>query len=176
MRYLAVEETIGHFDGIGAWYIIIGNHNFYIYEFTDTERVVLIAWDLDNSLFLYGVPNVLVDIYSVPAWDDLNVDCERYYPVFNGLSAKAATCDPFMRGLASVMWSDYADATRQFIDTLFTEKRIGDQIDSYAQLIEEAIADDERGPSFEEWRSEVERLKGSIGDLRQRALNEIIDH
>jgi hypothetical protein len=170
MKYLAVEQAIGHWDSTTAFYCdsgFCGNHNYYLYQHADQQKVVLVPWDLDFTLGNFDVPNLMVDKYGVPAWNDLSAPCE---PIATDWSEVVpATCDPFIRNIAESFGSEYSEATTQLLDTVYQTDKLTSWIDSYAKLIAPVIAEDKLGPSPSQWEDEVAALKERIGTLRERA-------
>ncbi|MCP4601853.1 MAG: hypothetical protein GY847_15285 [Proteobacteria bacterium] len=169
MRYMAVEQTIAHWDSTTAFYCDwgCGNHNYFFYEYTDRQQVALIAWDLDLTFANFGIPHVLTDQYSIPEWSDLNVECQPM-EIGWGLSI-APTCNSIIRGIVSSLWDEYIAATENLLETVFNSSVIGPWIDQYSSLIKTTVAQDSRGPTVEQWESEVDNLRNSIEVLKKRA-------
>jgi hypothetical protein len=74
LRFIAVENFIGDYDGILG--TVFGMNNFYAYRFENTKRFAFIAWDKDSSFdwefkpIFEGVQeNVLARrLLSIPEW------------------------------------------------------------------------------------------------------------
>ncbi len=174
MRYLAVEQTIGHWDGTTAFYCDdrgCHNHNYFIYEFTDRQQVALIAWDLDLVMANFGWANILTDQNNIPLWNDLEAEC-NVLPITWG-HAIAPACNPIIRGVAGQMFDDYALATQNLLDTIFQSATLDPWITQYESLIAPVIAEDPYGPTPAVWQVEVSSLRNQITQLRQRALDAI---
>jgi len=169
MRYLAVDSAILNWDGITAWYTendYIANHNFYWYQLEGKNYFQLIPWDLDNTFSL------CTGFRIVPAWDNLNVDCDKIYSVFDGeASVKAPACDPLMRAIALAAKSEYPAAVKQLIDGPFNLDTIFADIERWSKQIEDGVNNDLYGPGLEAWRDAVDSLKHELTLLHLRLKN-----
>ena len=114
LRYLAVDRSIRHDDGIMHWYCNIpagqggnpgdcGNHNYYWYEEEKAEHFWLIAWDLD--LILDG--SAFTSLLS--PWDEIPDSCEIIQLGFFGYLPPA--CDPLIRA-----WVNFKDEYSAIVD------------------------------------------------------------
>lgn len=167
-RYFAVEQAIGHWDGTAAWYGNMGsfvNHNYYLYEHTDQQRVTLVTWDLDNTVSSVGSPNPLSG-YGVPEWNDLWANCDPV-PIPWG-NARAAPCDPFFHHFVEIFWPEYVAASRAFLEGPFDAGRIQGIIDEYAALVADTVAEDPHGPGAADFDRGVAELTDAIDELHAR--------
>lgn len=171
-RLLAVDRMMENWDGpLGFWCGDwgCGNHNYYWYEEDETQRVWLIPWDIDNS---FDDPNPFTEYFDQPMWFDLSADCEPR-PIDDGaIGRRAATCDPIIEGLVTSMWPDYAAATTELLDEVWTIEGIDARIDEIAAQIEPAIMADPDLGDVEEWRGEVETLRSEVLAIRARIIAE----
>ncbi|MEM7159752.1 MAG: CotH kinase family protein [Myxococcota bacterium] len=172
-RLLAVDRMVENWDGaLGFWCGDwgCGNHNYYWYEETQTQRVWLIPWDLDNS---FDDPNPFKEFFDQPHWSDLSADCEPR-PIGDGaVGRRAATCDPIIEGLVTSMWSDYTAASHDLLDNLWTLEAIDERIDTIAGQIEPAIMADPDLGDVTEWRAEVATLRSEVLAIRAQIVAEI---
>lgn len=66
MRYIVVDRSIDHWDGIvGLYDLPGGNHNYYWYEAAGS-KLRLIPWDLDHTLEW----PLFADRCDAPLWND----------------------------------------------------------------------------------------------------------
>lgn len=161
-RYMAVARLIDSWDDIVAWYCINGqpciNHNYFWYESTAEDRVWLIAWDVDHSL---EEPSPIRTKYGMPDWDDVAADCTPI-DIFLGIQGRAPACDPFIRRMATQLWGQYAAESQALLDGAFSVSAMNARIDELAALIEDAVAEDPRGPGLAAWQSAVEALRAVV--------------
>jgi hypothetical protein len=161
VKYMAVARLIDHWDDIVGWYCVFGtcfNHNYFWYESTTEDKLWLIAWDLDHT---FEEPSPIRTYYGMPDWDDLDADCTPR-PIFAGITGRAPSCDPFLRGMASQMWDRYAAESQALLDGDFSLAALNGRIDQLAALIEDAVAEDPRGQGLEAWRAAVDGLRSAV--------------
>jgi hypothetical protein len=191
-RYVAVDRMLRHDDGPYHWYCaqsansstkrpsarpfantVCGNHNYYWYEDTRTERFWLIPWDLDGALpSTSGLTTVL------RAWDDLRADCTR---VVRGLllipGQMPPTCDPLLRGVALSLRRRVHQAMVELARGPFADAEIDRKLSAWARQIEpyviEAHETHPQEVSPRTWRDQVARLRSTLIRLRDEALAQI---
>lgn len=165
MAYLAVDQTINNWDGIGAFYCIEGyceNHNYYWYQDELEARFALIPWDLDNT-FEAGDP-----LDEVPGLLELPPDCSVRYPAFDK-TLMAPACDPLLGGLARFDRSRYLTQLDRLLDGPFAPGEIESWIDAWYAQLEPQVVSDSRGPLLEDFEAAVDRLYSAVETLRERA-------
>jgi spore coat protein H len=167
VRYMAVDEVTTNVDGVTAWYKDLNsetamNHNFYIYEKSD-GKLVLIPWDLDNTLHtktgFFG---------EVPGWQTVPTDCSLEYATWNGSNTVIAPgCDRILQTVAKEE-AHYAAVVQQVLNGPFSGKTLDAKIDAYATRIRQAAAEDPLGPGKEGFEKAIDRLKKTIPVLHRR--------
>lgn len=167
--YLAVNEAMNNWDGVGIWYCAPGTrycgpHNFYLYQEEERPFFWLMPWDLDSTFILNswnGYP---------PRWNDLSVDCsELVFLPENGFNVMPPSCDPLFRGIAMQDPQLYVNALDTVLATVFSEETLLAQIDELEALLTPAV---ERDPVWDVdgWRGSVDQLRANIPLLRQRLM------
>jgi spore coat protein H len=168
-RLLAVDRGIYNGDGVTVWYCFAGegcrNHNLYWYEEANADRVWLIPWDVDSSLFdpRGGDP------YQPFEWDQWPVPCEPVDLPDSAGHVRAPACDPLTRALATQFGDRVAAALTDFLAGPFAVATVQGQLDRWAAQIEPAVAEDRNGPDVEAWRTAVSDLRDAIVALHGRA-------
>lgn len=165
MRQLAVDRLIDHWDGIVAWYCngaTCTNHNYYFYEEVARDRIWLVPWDLDNT---FAEPSPIRTYYNMPDWDELERGCAQV-DIFWGLKGLPPYCDNFIGKLVTVMWDDYAAATRTLLDDHVQLSAINARIDALAAIIRPHVMVDPNGPNPADWEAAVQQLKSNIAAKR----------
>jgi spore coat protein H len=166
--YLAVDNAIHNWDGVGAFYCIEGyceNHNYYLYQDQVQPRFALIPWDLDNT-FESSSP-----LDEIPGLLNLPADCSTRYPAFDK-TLMAPACDPLLGGLARIDRSRYLTQVNRLLEGPFAPGKIESWIEAwYAQLAPQ-VATDTRGPAPGDFDAAVDRLYNAVESLRERAQAE----
>jgi spore coat protein H len=166
-RYMAVDDAIFNCDGITAIYSSedaswAGNHNYYLYQFQQSDTFQLIPWDLDSIFRPWASWSL------VPRWDVVPDDCSVLYPVWSGDSyVLAPGCQLVFQALASDL-EPYRAAVDELLEGPFAEQAMLDKIDELAAFIADAVEADPLGPSRSGWEGSVESLKNTIAVLRER--------
>jgi hypothetical protein len=169
MAYLAVDRAIENWDGIVGFWCIQGgwgNHNYYWYEEIGRDKVWLIPWDLDNT---FDVPNMFIEYFDVPAWDELpdSCDCVSIFDIGSiEVGRQPAACDDLVGWLGSSLRERYLDATRVFLDCSYRLEVLNGKIDHYRAQIAAAVAEDPNGPHIDEWTGAVQGLRADLATLR----------
>jgi len=164
--FLAVDIGISHWDGIVAWYCSWGvctNHNYYWYEESESRRMWLLPWDMDNAF----VPSPLEVTWSVPRWNAPVDSCDPL-PIFLGIGARPPTCDPLIERLGRLGFDRYAAAAQTFLDGPFQPDAVLAQIDHLHDQIGEIVANDPFGPGADVFETSVDDLRANIPTLRAR--------
>ncbi len=165
-RYLAVDDAIGNFDGITAFYAVgsadtAGNHNYYFYQ-ESPNRFTIIPWDVETSMTLSS------GFGDVPDWRTIPADCSLRYSVWGGVAqVRAPGCQRVFQALASDLRA-YRAAARRLLDGPLTEAAMGSAIDKYASFVRAAATVDPHGPGAAEFEKAVDFLKQDIPRLRAR--------
>ena len=169
MRYMAVARLIDHWDDIAALYCMDGNpcanHNYYWYESTVTDRLWLIAWDMDHTL----EPEAKHRLRSigVPEWDDPVVSCE-WIPWTGDRYLMPPACDLLIGGLAQGSRELYVTYSQELLEGLFSPMSIADRIASLETLLADEIASDPNGDGLEAWQEAVIELRAVVEEKRAR--------
>jgi hypothetical protein len=183
MRQVVVEWAIGRDDGVYNWLCFSRidtacyNHNFYLYEEEENNRLWLIPWDLDLSFKgSNGFVGPVID-----QWDDVSPECV-VVPISTGmgpigLSGLPPNCDPILRGLTHFQ-ADYAALMKELLDGPFSETSVTAKLDTWQEQIrpyvEEASAvhgADEL--SVSDWEVAVSDLRKTIDSLRTKHASDI---
>ena len=171
MRFIAVDRTLKHDDGMFHWYcgLEIGNnphycsnHNYYVYVERDADQLWLIPWDLDHTF--YGRSR---SVHIPDAWNDLSVSCDPD----DGISRGPPACDKLTRGWAQFD-DEYRSAVQLFIDGPFADAPVMADLDAWAAQITPVIQEEAAaglGPPVADWQRAVERLRTEISKVRQLA-------
>ncbi|HUH03989.1 MAG TPA: CotH kinase family protein [Kofleriaceae bacterium] len=169
MAYLAVDRAIENWDGIVGFWCVgtnCGNHNYYWYQDVSRDFVTLIPWDMDNT---FDQPNFFETVFGEPAWDDTNASCDPV-PIFDIggtlISRRAASCDPLIRWLATVLRPRYLAASETLLDGPFRAAAVDAQLDKWEAQIASAVAEDTNGPGTALWMSELAEMRRAVGALR----------
>jgi spore coat protein CotH len=166
LAYLAVDQAIINWDGIGAFFCYdesCENHNYYWYQDEAEPRFTLIPWDLDNTFDaspLVGVPGLF----------DAQQDCTLRFEAA-GRRVRAAACDPLLGGLSSD-GARYGAQLQRLLDGPFAPGVIESWIDELEPLLRPEVMTDSRGPDLPSFGDGVERLRASVARLRDQAQAE----
>ena len=140
MAYSAVDRTIRHDDGPFHWYCSSGgcsNHNYYWYEAPVSEKLHLIAWDMDNAF-----ENIVSDFHPVTPiadkWGETQNNCEPFsYGLFRG-SQRSASCDKLTAAWASFD-TEYQQKVIEFIQGPLSKERVDEKLETWSAQIQEAV-------------------------------------
>jgi hypothetical protein len=168
MRYIAVDRTIEHWDGIVGFYSLPGyNHNYYWYEHSATDRVQLIPWDLDHT---FDFPT-FATTYGAPKWNEDPGNCIPF-AVFFGIVRFPAQCDVFMRGIATQSRDAWLPIAQEFLDTSFSQEVLDARIDGWVEQIAPAVEED---PDLQlgQWQDDVDEFRADLAELRAAMQAEI---
>lgn len=174
MRYVAVDRAIAHDDGPFHWYcfgLACFNHNFYWYEELRSNRLWLIAWDLDSS---FNLNNTTTTLWF--DWDDTSRGCQAQTRAPYVAPLRAPTCDPLTHAWAQLQ-EQYLDQTAAFLDGPFETARVEAKLAAWelqiAPVVEEAgvLHDDAVQPDA--WRKAADALRVAIATLRSRAQERV---
>lgn len=183
-RFIAVDRTIGADDGPFHYYcsqLGCQNHNFYMYEEADDDRLWLIPWDLDNAFV------VLNDTFQTPAdqflkvvseWDDLSVLCEIHPGSTSWTPWQMPPgCDPLFRTCAEHHGEDYAEAVEELLAGPFSAKVVEEMLTTWSAQIADTVAEvnalDPEQPTVNAWNAGLDDLKARITALREIAATKV---
>jgi spore coat protein CotH len=169
LKHLVVDRRIRHDDGFLHWYQNEGtsysNHNFYWYEFPNSNIFQLIPWDLDNAF-----ENIWLNRNPVTPikdkWYEISNNCEGFkYGAFE-VFQKSAACDKIISAFVSDRF-DFERLDSLFLKNHFNQERIDQLLLEWSEQIEFAIDQaHKKFPDQElasaEWKNEVEKLKNEI--------------
>jgi hypothetical protein len=135
--YFAVARLIDSWDDLGTFYCYMPsgkcvNHNFYWYEHTQEDKVVLIPWDLDHT---FEEPSPLRENYGMPDWDETGASCD-WITMYAGVQGRAPACDPFLRRIVTQLWPEYVAQSQALLDGPFAAEEMDERIDDLIALIE----------------------------------------
>ena len=161
-NYLAADRLTDNWDGIVAWYCvpICGNHNYFWYQDAISGRYTLIPWDVEHT---WRSPSPIRTAYDMPDWDDLHRSC-RMRKVFWDLDARAPHCDPVIHAWVTIGWERYIEASRTLMRETISLDAMHERVDRLAELIEEHVLADTKGPGQSKWQQAVELLHEEIDD------------
>jgi spore coat protein H len=169
MRYIAVDRAIENWDGIvGLYGLPAGNHNYYWYEETLTNRMWLIPWDLDHT---FDYPNPMVAQYGEPVWNEVPQSCAGI-PVFADIYRYPAMCDDFIRRIVTERDAEWKAAAQSFLDTLYTQEALDGRVDFYANQIDAAVQEDP-DLDYAQWQIAVDILRANMLGLRDQLQAQI---
>ncbi len=164
-NYLAADRLTDNWDGIVAWYCvpICGNHNYFWYQDALSGGFTLIPWDVEHT---WRSPSPIRTAYRMPDWDELDRTC-RIRKVFFDIDARAPHCDPTMNALVTLGWERYIEASRELMRETISLELMHERVDKLAELIDEHVEADTKGPGQIKWRLAVDRLHEEIDDRWQ---------
>ena len=164
-NYLAADRLTDNWDGIVAWYCvpICGNHNYFWYQDALSGGFTLIPWDVEHT---WRSPSPIRTAYNMPDWDELDRTC-RIRKVFFDIDARAPHCDPTMNALVTLGWERYIEASRELMRETISLELMHERVDRLAELIDEHVQADTKGPGHIRWRLAVDRLHDEIDDRWQ---------
>lgn len=178
--YFAVDRLIDNWDGVTRWICVVDhcfNHNYYWYEDAERDRMWLIPWDLNHT---FEVPSPYRGSGAIPDWDVSPTSCEavhvsmvipgrppeRQLPSNPIIRDRPPACDELTRRLYLAIGDRYAERTRDLLDGPFRTSTLHRRIDSLAERIAGAVAEDPHGPTPDEWRAAVDKLKLDVVTMR----------
>jgi spore coat protein H len=164
LAYLAVDEGIGNWDGVTAFYCYgdsCENHNYYWYQDGTGPRFSLVPWDLDNTF----EPSPLV---GVPGLFELQADCALRFEAM-GRTLRAPACDRLLQALVSAGAARYVAQLDRLLMGPFAPGVIEGWIDEIEAQLAPEVQTDARGPDLSTFEAAVARLRDSVGGLRERA-------
>ena len=129
----------------------------------------LIAWDTDHT---FEEPSPIRYHYGMPDWDDVDAPCTPI-DIFAGIQGMPPACDPFIRGMATQLWDDYAAESQALLDGAFSAAAMDARIDELEALIEDAVTEDPNGPGVAAWRSDVDALRTIVDSKRTHVMNKL---
>ena len=164
-NYLAADRLTDNWDGIVAWYCvpICGNHNYFWYQDALSGGFTLIPWDVEHT---WRSPSPIRTAYRMPDWDELDRTC-RIRKVFFDIDARAPHCDPTIYALVTLGWERYIEASRELTRETISLELMHERVDQLAELINEHVQADTKGPGHIQWRLAVDRLHDEIDDRWQ---------
>ena len=174
--YLAVDRVILNDDGIFHFWcgaggagnnpMIPGNHNYYWYENTSSDRMWLIPWDFDLS---FADPTVqsttsaaLVHIAS--DWTQPTQSCGCSMGNYQAPPA----CDPMVKNFQTWLRA-YNSKVDTFIAGPFSAENVEAKLATWTQQIDSAVretAGTNGAPSYDAWRSAIETLRTIVDNAR----------
>ncbi len=151
IAYAAVDRTIKHDDGPFHWYCTASgcsNHNFYMYEEPNNEKLHLIPWDLDNAF-----DNIINDANPVTPiadeWGYTSNNCKPFSYSSFGLQQWSASCDKL-----TATWASYTD--------LYNQKR--------SQLINGPMSASSTNAMLDKWSQQIRNATKEASDLHDDAV------
>ena len=164
-NYLAADRLTDNWDGIVAWYCVpvCGNHNYFWYQDALSGGFTLIPWDVEHT---WRSPSPIRTAYQMPDWDELDRTC-RIRKVFFDIDARAPHCDPTMYALVTMGWERYIEASRELLRETISVELMHERVDALAEMIDEHIQADSKGPGYATWQQAVDRLHDEIDDRWQ---------
>ncbi len=167
ISYVVVDRMIRNDDGAFHWYCGehgCGNHNYYWYEDSESEKLYLIPWDLDNAF-----ENIIHDVSAITAiaddWGEISHDCHRFPYGKYGFWQKSAACDKLTRGWAGFT-EEYDSLRSVFIGGAFSKKVVNARIDVWADQIKQATMDAARihkdAISVDDWEEALRKFKNEL--------------
>ncbi len=170
-RYLAADRLVDAWDGIVGWYVVGAgtiNHNYYWYEDESADHMTLVPWDMDNTM---TVPSPIRSMYGMPDWHEAG-PCDPI-PVFLGIQGVPPHCDPLIARLSTILWDDYAAATRELLDGAASLDTLEAHLDAARDQIHDAVAEDPNGPALADWEAAAQELRDELPALRARVEAQI---
>jgi hypothetical protein len=178
MRMVAVDRTIRADDGMFHYYCsgLCNNHNFYVYEEANDEKVWMIPWDLDNAFNVYdGVTPFDVDGFTriIDDWNDQSIACVPHPGAIEYTPQQMPPqCDPLMNG-----WANFSDGYVEHVGSLINgpfsqasvDQRIADWDAQIRAAVEEAVATDPDQLSVAAWEAGIVDFRSRTEVLRADA-------
>lgn len=173
LRTLVVDRRIANDDGFLHFYDeggLFENHNYYVYEDPDENKLQIIPWDLDNAFEnLVENRNPVTPIKD--RWYQTTNNCNGFsYGALN-LRQKSAACDKIIGSFVQFL-DEYNELDLTFRDDVFNLPNINTLLDAWSQQIRDAVIEahntyGDQEPSLEEWTTSLEQLKSDINQSFQ---------
>jgi MYXO-CTERM domain-containing protein len=190
MRFIAVDRTIRADDGPFHFYCpnfgemdgsICMNHNYYLYEEANADRLYLIPWDLDNAFVVVRENGMNPDTFTtvLDEWDDHDVQCEAIPGMITELPLlqMPPSCDPLIAGLGCLFHKEYEAAVEELLDGPFhadtVEQRLAEWEAQIADAVDEAYVTDPEQLDPGRWQAGLADLQERNGILREQAEENI---
>ena len=166
LAYSVVDRAIRHDDGPFHFYCFgpCSNHNYYLYEEPETEKVHIVAWDLDNAF-----DNILRDANPVTpiadGWGETTNDCEPFENGGFGLRQISAACDPIIGAWASFD-EDYDRLREELISGPLAAENVDPLLEEWEAQIREATLEasetHDDALTIEEWEAALTDFKEAL--------------
>ena len=91
----------------------------------------------------------------------------RIRKVFFDIDARAPHCDPTMYALVTMGWERWIEASRELLRETISVELMHERVDALAEMIDEHIQADSKGPGYATWQQAVDRLHDEIDDRWQ---------
>ena len=177
-RFLAVDRAIGADDGPFHFYCEggCGNHNFYVYQEEQADRLWLIPWDLDNafSLLQFESPG---DLYVgvVDRWNDQTLSCEPHPGAMDETPYQMPpSCDPLIGAYGCYFSDEYDAAITELVEGPFSDQAVEETLvkwsDQIADAVAEAHAQNSEQLTPRKWREGLADLLERTRALRRRVV------
>ena len=183
MRFIAVDRTMRADDGPFHFYCNsydCGNHNVYIYEEQDADRLYLIPWDLDNGFVvldggLGGGSDQFLKVLD--EWDDTTVTCAPHAGAAPSSPWQMPpSCDPLFRTCAESYSEEFDADVAELLAGPFSDAVVSEMLDTWAAQISDTVTEayelnaEQRSPT--DWASGLENLRSRVDYLRAQAGDE----
>jgi hypothetical protein len=165
LRYMAVDRAINNWDGIVTFYCgsdgrSCGNHNFFLYEAENMDRLYLIPWDMDLTFWL------TTHLDPVAPWDAPPADCNMRWTI-GGNKIASAGCNPIFRGLVGAGKPAWQAAVKELLDGPFNVARMQADLDRWAAQIAPSVMTD-KTVVFGGWQGAVANFKSDLAIMREK--------
>jgi hypothetical protein len=161
-RRIANDDGFLHFYDQGETF---ENHNYYVYEDPDENKLQIIPWDLDNAFEnLVENRNPVTPIKD--RWYPTTNNCNGFsYGALN-LRQRSAACDKIIGSFVQFL-DEYNELDLTFRNDLFNTPNINALLDAWANQIRNAVIEayntyGDQEPSLEEWTGSLQKLKNDI--------------
>ena len=165
-RFIAVDRTIRADDGPFHFYCSgerCANHNVYLYEEQDADRVWLIPWDLDHAFVVVRDETWLTSDTYVKVMDAV-ADAHRQMP---------PSCDPLIGGLGCWFHGSYEAAVDELLEGPFSTGEVEGTLAAWegqiADVVQEASDTDADQLTPELWQAGLEELRARVEIVREQA-------
>jgi len=181
-RWIAVDRTIRADDGAFHFYCEAwgdcGNHNFYVYEEEEAERLWVIPWDLDNAFVVLGPDATGADLFLhiQSEWNDTSTLCKPQAGAADWAPLQMPpACDPLFNRMACGYQTPYEEAVRTFLEGPFHTAETQPLLDQWTAQITEAVAEahgqNGKQLSVDEWGKALTDFQNRLEVLREEAEN-----
>jgi hypothetical protein len=164
--YFAVARLIDSWDDVVTFYCFEDtgrcvNHNYYWYEHTNADKIVLVPWDLDHT---FEEPSPLRSAYGMPDWDEVDASC-AWIELYAGVMGRAPACDPFLRRVVTELWPEYTASLQALLDDEFAPAAMSARIEALEDLLAPHVAAD---PTIlpADWDWSIDNLESSVDAKR----------